>query len=161
MADVTGSAGSQARSDGGRWRRISAVVPFALLVPVLRQVPLPPAGATPLPWSHAILHSGVLLLLMAAHAWCYRRWQLAAPRRILLNEFLTRLWFATFAVLIVQGHAENGWALSFVAVPWAALTWEVHRQEVRSRGYDVAWNVTNLGLFLVGLWLMAMMALRL
>src|SRR5688572_22319036 len=83
------------RMPGGPMQRIArplAVAPYAAVAAVLLAV-VPP-------W-HAVGHAALLLALMAAHATCYQMWQPHAPRRILLNELLTRLWFATYLVLLV------------------------------------------------------------
>src|ERR1041385_6033399 len=133
-----------------RARQALAVAPFLVLAAVLRDVPLPPATSTPLPWTWAVGNAALLLAALTAHTWCYARWQPAAPRRMLANEALARLWFVVYGVLLVQRVGPNGWAFSLVAVPWAALAWEVHRQDVRKRGYAMAWNLGNWGLFLLG-----------
>lgn len=140
---------------------VLAAAPFALLVPVLRQVPVPPADAVPLPWLHAAGHAILLATLLSAHTWCYGRWQPAAPRRILINELLARAWFAVYGALIVGRATDLGLPFLLLALPWAALCWEVHRQDVRKRGYDVAWNLGNWGLFLLGLAFMELAAVRL
>ncbi len=91
---------------------------------------------------------------------CYARWQPAAPRRMLLNEALARLWFAVYGAIIVGRATPLGFAFLLMAVPWAALCWEVHRQEVQESGYVAAWNLANWGLFLLGLSLLELAAVN-
>src|SRR5688572_18014243 len=111
-----------------------AFLPFAGLAYVLRRLPEGRSGAA-MPWSHALAHAAVLAALLLAHAMCYERWHPRAPGRILLNELLTRAWFTAFGTLLVGLHGPNGpWFLA-LAAPWAALTWLVHRDQVRKEGY--------------------------
>lgn len=138
-----------------RWM---AALAFAGLVPALHWVPVPPAAAAPIPWLHAAAHAALLMGLLGAHTWCYARWQPHAPRRILANELLARLWFAVAGAVIVGRATPDGMGFLLVGVPWAALTWEVHRQDVRKRGYDATWNLANWGLFLLGLALLESLA---
>lgn len=129
----------------------SAVAPYVLLVPVLRLLPLPPATTGPVPWAWAVGNAALLLGAFVAHTLCYARWQPAAPRRMLVNELLARLWFVAFAVIVVGRTTSNGWRLLLVALPWALLCWEVHRNDVQRHGYRVAWNLGAWGLYLLGL----------
>lgn len=142
-------------------RDAASVLPFLLLVPVLHFVPLPPATTLTVSWGWAVANAALLLGAFTAHVTCYARWQPAAPRRMLLNEALARLWFAVYGALVVGRVTPLGPAFLLVAVPWAALSWEVHRQEVRKAGYARAWNLANWGLFLLGLSLMELVAVRL
>lgn len=141
-------------------RKLAAVLPFLLLAPALRYVPVPPADAAPIPWLHATGHAALLLGLLSAHTWCYARWQPHAPRRILANELMARAWFAVYGALVVGRATDAGPAFLLVALPWAGLAWEVHRQDVGKRGYDVPWNLANWGVFLLGLALMELVAVR-
>lgn len=115
-----------------------AVVPYAAIGAVLLAL-LPP-------WQ-AIGNAALLLALMAAHAACYRLWQPHAPRRILVNELLTRLWFATYVVLL-GGLLGGSLAVAALAFPVAVSSWLVHRRFVRG-GYQAAQNVLQLGVFLL------------
>lgn len=139
-------------------REAWGVLPFALLVPVLRYVPLPPYSMVPLPWGVAVAHAALFLVAFTAYVVCYARWQPSAPGRILLNEALARLWFAVYGALIVGLATPLGFHFLLMAVPWAALCWEVHRQEVRKAGYAAGWNLANWGLFLLGLSLLELAA---
>lgn len=141
-----------------RWREAWGVLPFVLLVPVLRYVPLPPYSAVPLPWWVALANAALLLAAFTAHVACYARWQPAAPGRMLLNEALARLWFAVYGAIVVGRATPLGFAFLLMALPWAALCWEVHRQEVKKAGYDAGWNLANWGLFLLGLSLLELAA---
>lgn len=138
-----------------------ALLPFAALVPVLRLVPNAATAFQPMPWSHAAGHAVVLAGLMAAHAACYARWNLGAPRRIAQNEALTRLWFVTFGFLVVAGHKPTGLLYASLALPWAALSWQTHRRFVaRDGGYRFTANLGLLGLFLFGLALIGLIGVR-
>lgn len=134
-----------------RWRAVLAGLPFALLVPAFRFVPLPPHHGATTPWEWTVIHAAILAAAFAAHVACYARWQPRAPGRMLLNEALARLWFVTYGILVVGRASPQGLAFLLVGVPWAALAWEVHRQDVRKRGYDPTWNLAAWGLFLLGL----------
>lgn len=129
----------------------AAVTPFVLLVPILRLLPLPPAVLGPVPWAWAVGNGALLLAAFGAHTWCYARWAPHAPKRMLVNELLARLWFVAYAVVLVGRASANGWRILLVAVPWALLSWEVHRNDVRRHGYRVAWNLGAWGTYLVGL----------
>ncbi len=138
-----------------------AAAPFAGLAVVLRQVPSARSAFQPMPWSDAILHAAVLFGLLAAHAACYARWSRGAPRRIELNEALTRLWFVTFGYLVLAAHGPNGPLFVALAMPWAALSFEVHRATVRRQGaYRFAASLGNHGLFLTGLALVGLLGIR-
>lgn len=143
-----------------RWRKAGSVLPFALLVPVFRYIPLPPHATVPLPWGWAVGNAALLLAAFTAHVACYARWQPAAPRRLLLNEALARLWFAVYGAIVVGRATPLGLEFLLMAVPWAALCWEVHRQEVRKAGYDATWNLANWGLLLLGLSLLELGAIH-
>lgn len=159
MALIGRMAGRGAATRAAAWRmRVLAAVAFAGLVPVLHWVPVPPATTAPIPWLHAAAHAALLLGLLAAHTGFYARWQPHAPGRILTNEFLARLWFAVYGAIVVGRASPDGLGFLLVGVPWAALTWEVHRQDVRKRGYDAPWNLANWGLFLLGLALLESLA---
>lgn len=139
-----------------------AALPFAALAAVLRQVPSAASAFQPMPWWQAVLHAAVLLGLMAAHAACYARWSRGAPRRIELNEGLTRLWFVAFGYLVVAAHRPTGPLYLALALPWAALSFEAHRATVRRRGaYAAVASLANHGLFQVGLALIGLLAIRL
>ena len=152
------NAARAAAASGSRLHVAAAVVPFLLLVPVLRILPLPPAEAGPVPWSWAVGNGALLLAAFAAHTWCYARWQPYAPRRMLANELFARLWFVAYAVILVGRATPNGLLMLLVALPWALLCWEVHRNDVKRHGYRVAWNLGAWGAFLVGLSLFELVA---
>lgn len=136
----------------------AAAAPFVLLAAVLQLLPLPPARLGPVPWSWAIGNAALLFGAFVAHTVCYARWQPHAPRRILVNEALARLWFVAYGVILVGRATPHGFVFLLLALPWAALCWEVHRADVRRRGYDVAWNLAAWGLFLLGLALFELLA---
>ncbi len=135
-----------------------AVAPFAFLAAAFRLLPLPPFGTAPVPWAWAAGNAALLLLAFSAHAWCYARWQPHAPGRMLANELMARLWFAAYGVLVVGRASPNGFRLLWLAVPWAALCWEVHRQDVRRGGYRAIWNLGAWGVYLLGLGLLELVA---
>ena len=138
-----------------------AAAPFAGLAVVLRQVPSARSAFQPMPWSDAVLHAAVLLVLLAAHAACYARWSRGAPRRIELNEALTRIWFVVFGYLVVAGHKTTGPLYVALALPWALLSFELHRARVRHDGrYRFAASLGNHGLFLTGLALLGLLGVR-
>lgn len=101
----------------------------------------------PLSWAASIGNAALLFGLLSAHAWCYQRWQPYAPGRILVNELLTRLWFATYVVLLV-GLLDGAMVVAVLGFPLAVSSWLVHRRLVR-RGYQVAENVLQLGVTLL------------
>lgn len=138
-----------------------AAAPFAFLAAVVRFVPLPPAAVTPTPWPQALGTAALLLAAFWAHTWCYARWQPHAPRRMLANELMARLWFVAYAVVVVGNASPNGFRLLWLAVPWAVLAWEVHRDDVRKNGYRVAWNLGAWGVYLLGLFLLEVVAVSL
>ena len=146
-------------------RRAVAVLatgPFVTLAGVLRQVPDWLTHPAAMPWRNSIVHSLVLLGLVAAHAWCYALWQPHAPNRILVNEFLTRLWFALLGLLAVGGTTDYGGLFLVMAAAWAVASWCVHYLLLRKQGsYRVGANIAMLGLFLLGLALMALVCLEL
>lgn len=159
MAGIGRMARRGEATDANAWRmRALASIAFAGLVPALRWVPVPPAATAPIPWPHAAAHAFLLAGLLGAHTWCYARWRSHAPGRILANELLARLWFAVYGAIVVGRASPDGLGFLLVGVPWAALTWEVHRQDVRKRGYDASWNLANWGLFLMGLVLLEALA---
>lgn len=121
-----------------RIARPLALAPYAAIAAVLLAL-LPP-------WQ-AVGNAALLLALMAAHATCYRLWQPHAPRRILVNELLTRLWFATYAVLLV-GLLDGAVVVAALAFPLAVTSWLLHRSLLRN-GYRTAENVLQLGVFLL------------
>ncbi|MHB1261094.1 MAG: hypothetical protein ACYC2H_05200 [Thermoplasmatota archaeon] len=137
-----------------------ALAPFATLAGVIRQVPSTP-GLEPMPWWQALAHTVVLLALMAAHAKCYALWTPHAPNRMLVNEFLTRAWFVIFGLLVVLGRGDTGPIYLVMAAAWGVAAWCTHYLVLRSqKGYRALENLAQLGLFLVGLALMALMAIR-
>lgn len=143
----------------GRIARVGA--PYAGLAVALKQVPDAATNFQPMPWSHAAGHALLLLGLMSAHTACYKRWSLGAPRRIALNELLTRLWFVAFGVLVVMVH-PGGPALLFLlaGLAWAALSWLTHLAMTRRHGgYCALPNLAMLGVFLLGLALLGEIAL--
>ncbi|MEK6985860.1 MAG: hypothetical protein AABX89_05730 [Candidatus Thermoplasmatota archaeon] len=138
-----------------------ALLPFAALAPVLRLVPNAATAFQPMPWSHAAGHALVLAGLMAAHAACYARWSVGAPRLIAQNEAFTRLWFVTFGFLVVAGHKPTGGLYLALALPWAALSFLAHRRfALRDGGYRFTTNFGLLGFFLLGLALIGLIGVR-
>lgn len=101
-------------------------------------------------WPQALGNAGLLFGLMWAHATCYALWQPYAKGRILLNELLTRLWFALDAVLVAGWLDLDLRLVGTVGLVWAVASWGLHRRLVRT-GYVVVDNVALLGLFLAGL----------
>lgn len=128
---------------------LAAPLPFAALAGILQAwVPRGQAGG----------HAALLFGLMVAHALCYARWQPHAPRRILVNEWLARLWFVVYATLLVQARSDVGAMMLGLGTAWASCTAILHARLVR-RGYRSAENVLQLGVFLLGLtWLMVRVA---
>ena len=117
--------------------------------------PLPFAGLAAIlqawvPRGQAMGHAALLLVLMVAHALCYARWQPRAPRRILVNEWLARLWFVVYAALLVQSRSEAGNVMLALGAAWAVLSGAAHTVLVQ-RGYRAGENVAQLGIFLFGL----------
>jgi hypothetical protein len=139
----------------------AALLPYAGLAVVLKQVPDAATSFQPMPWSHAAGHALVLLGLMSAHAACYRRWSVGAPRRIAANELLARLWFVAFGFLVVAAHPFGRGGLFLLgALAWALLSWLTHLALARRDGrYRALPNVALLGLFLLGLALLALVSL--
>lgn len=138
-----------------------AVATFATLAAVLHQVPSHP-GAGPMPWWQAAAYAAALFALMAAHARCYALWAPVAPNRILVNEFLTRSWFVVFGLLVVSFHGDTGPIYLVMAAAWAVASWCTHYLVLRSqKGYRTLENLAQHGLFLVGLALMGLVAIRL
>ena len=146
-------------------RRAVAVLaagPFVTLAGVLRQLPDWLTFPADMPWRNSIVHSLILLGLVAAHSVCYGLWQPHAPNRILVNEFLTRLWFALLGLLAVGATTDYGGLFLVMAAAWAVASWCVHYLLLRMQGtYRVDANIAMLGLFLLGLALMAMVCLQL
>lgn len=138
----------------------AAIAPFAALGGVLRQVPVAP-GLGPTPWWQAAAQAALLLGLMAAHASCYALWTPHAPNRMLVNEFLTRSWFVLFGLLVVQHRGDTGPIYLVMAAAWGVASWCTHYLILRSQqGYRAPDNLAQMGLFLVGLALMALLAIR-
>ena len=140
---------------------VAAAAPFAFLAAVLRFVPLPPYVDAPVPWAWAAGTAAVLLAAFVAHTLCYARWQPHAPRRMLANELMARLWFVAFGAIVVGRASPNGLRFLLLAVPWALLAWEVHRNEVKANGYRVPWNLAAWGVFLIGMALLEAAAVTL
>jgi hypothetical protein len=141
------------------WTMVAAT--FATLAAVLHAIP-PHPGAGPMPWWQAIAYTGLLLTLMAAQAFSYAAWTPHSPNRILVNEFLTRSWFGLFGLLVVSAHGDTGPLYLVMASGWAVAAWCTHYLVLRLHGaYRPVENLAQLGLFLVGLALMGLMAIRL
>lgn len=146
-----------------RWGvAIVAAVPFATLAGILRQLPDPWTDGAAMPWSHALGHAAVLAAAMGAHAACYALWQPHAPNRMLVNEFLTRMWFVLSGLALVGAHGDYGALFLIMAAPWAVASWCTHYLVLRREAsYRADSNAALLGLFLVGLALMALVCVRL
>lgn len=146
-------------------RRATAVLaaaPFITLSGVLKQLPDGGRLGVPMSWGSSLLHAGILLGLVAAHAWCYARWQPHAPNRILVNEFLTRLWFVLFGLLLVGAVSEYGGLFLVMAAAWAVASWCTHYLILRRQErYAPGANIAQLGLFLLGLALVGLICVRL
>jgi hypothetical protein len=141
---------------------VLAVAPFVTLAGVLRQLPGGTDSLAPMPWPHAAGHAALLLGLMAAHAWGYAQWQPHAPNRLLVNEFLTRMWFVLFGLILVGLHGDYGSLFFLLAAPWAVASWCTHYLVLRGQGaYSAGGNLAMLGLFLLGLALMALVCVKL
>jgi hypothetical protein len=137
-----------------------AVVPFATLAGVLRQLP-EWRGRGAMPWSHAAADAAVLFGLLGLHAFSYVRWSEVAPNRMLVNEFLTRTWFVLFGLAVVGLNADTGGVYLALASGLAVASWCVHYTVLRSQGrYRALENLAQHGLFLVGLALAILVALR-
>jgi hypothetical protein len=142
-----------------RAKWVLAVGPFIALAAVLHRLPDPHGGLNADAWPHAIVHTTILFGLMAAHAACYRRWSAASPNRMLVNEFLTRIWFVVFGLLLVGMAGDQAPIFAVMAAPWAVASWCTHYLLLRGQGsYVVATNLTVLGVFLLGLALMGLIA---
>ena len=146
-------------------RRLAAVLavsPYVVLAGVLRQLPDLWSHPAPMPWSHAAGNTLLFLGLMAWHSWSYARWQPHAPNRMLVNEFLTRLWFVLFGLIAVGAVGPFGGVYLVMAAPWAVASWCTHYLVLRQHDrYDAPLNVGLLGLFLLGLALMGLVCLSL
>ena len=140
---------------------VAAAAPFAFLAAVLRFLPIPPHDAAPVPWGFALANAALLLAAFVAHTLCYARWQPHAPGRMLANELMARLWFAAYGAIVVGRASPNGLRFLLLAVPWALLAWEVHRNEVKANGYRVPWNLAAWGVFLIGMALLEVAAIAL
>jgi hypothetical protein len=139
-----------------------ALLPFAALAAVLKQVPDAATSFQPMPWSHAAGHALVLLGLFAAHCACYARWSVGAPRRIAANELMARLWLVVFGFLVVAGHKETGGLYLLLAGLWTALSFLTHRRWVAKQGgYRFLSNLGTWGLFLFGLSLIGLLSIKL
>ncbi len=137
-----------------------AVVPFATLAGILHQVP-ERAAEPPMPWSHAAANAVLLLALLGWHSWCYERWSKAAPNRVLVNEFLARTWFVLFGLLAVGLNADTGGVYLALASGLAVAAWCTHYIILRAQGsYRALENLAQHGLFLVGIALSILVALR-
>jgi hypothetical protein len=98
---------------------------------------------------------------MAAHAWCYALWTPHAPNRMLINEFLTRSWFVLFGLLLVSSQGDAGPLYLVMAAAWAVASWCTFYIVLRTQKvYRALENLAQLGLFLVGLALMALLGIR-
>lgn len=139
-----------------------AVAPFATLAGVLKQLPDPWTAGAAMPWSHALGHTALLAVALGAHAACYALWQPHAPNRMLVNEFLTRGWFVLSGLALVGAHGGYGALFLVMAAPWAVASWCTHYLVLRREGvYRADSNAALLGLFLLGLALMALVCVRL
>ncbi len=136
------------------------MVPFVTLAGVLHQVPVTPEVDL-MPWWQAAGTTLLLLALMATHAVCYALWTTHAPNRMLVNEFLTRAWFVIFGLMAVFRHGDTGPIYLVMAAAWAVASWCTHYLVLRSqKSYRTLENLAQHGLFLVGLALMALVAIR-
>lgn len=146
-------------------RRIAwtmAIAAFAAFAAILMRVPAGAGADESLPAWKAVANAALLLGLMAAHAWCYAAWTPHAPNRMLVNEFLTRSWFVLFGLLVVSAHGDTGPLYLVMAAAWAVASWCTHYLVLRAqKGYRPVENLAQHGLFLVGLALMGLMAIRL
>lgn len=141
---------------------VLATAPFVTLTGVLKQLPDAWAPSVSMSWPAAAGHAAVLATLMAAHAWGYALWTPHAPNRMLVNEFLTRMWFVLFGLLAVGMHGDYGALFLVMAAPWGVASWCTHYLVLRSQaGYRPGPNLAMLGLFLVGLALMALVCVKL
>src|SRR5205085_4601582 len=107
---------------------------YIALAGILRQVPDGFTVPMPMPWSHAVLHSVILFGLMSAHAVCYRLWTPHAPNRMLVNEFLTRIWFILFGLLVIGMAGDEAPIFFVMAAPWAVASWCTHYLLLRREG---------------------------
>ena len=138
-----------------------AAATFVTLAGVLHALPARPGSGT-MPWGPAAAGSALLLGLMAAHAFGYAAWTAHAPNRILVNEFLTRACFVLVGLLVVSAHGDTGPLYLVMAAAWAVASWCTHYLVLRAQqAYRPVENLAQLGLFLVGLALMALLGIRL
>lgn len=141
---------------------VLTVAPYITLSGVLKQLPDWMSFPDAMPWPNAVGHTVLLFGLMGLHAWCYSLWQPAAPNRMLINEFVTRTWFVLFGLVLVGAQTEYGAIYLILAAPWGVASWCTHYLLLRRQErYDAATNTAVLGLFLLGLVLMALLCFRL
>lgn len=141
---------------------VLAVAPFVALSGVLKQLPDAADGGGPMPWSYAVAYTLLLLGLLGAHSWLYARWQPHAPNRILVNEFLTRLWLVLFGLLLVGLNGDYGGIYLVMAAAWAVASWCTHYLVLRQQGgYSAGVNLAMLGLYVLGLALMGLICVNL
>lgn len=141
---------------------VLAVAPFITLSGVLKQLPDYLTYPEAMPWGNAVAHTAILLGLLWAHAWCYARWQPHAPNRILVNEFLTRLWFVVFGLVAVGAIGDYGGLYLVMAAAWAVASWCTYYLVFRQQeAYRPGLNTAILGLFLLGLALIALICVKL
>ena len=137
-----------------------ALAPFVALAVALGKVPTS-AGLQPLPWWQAAAYAAALLGLMGIHAACYARWTPHAPNRMLVNEFLTRSWFVLSGLLVVSLRGDTGPIYLVMGSAWGVASWCTHYLVLRSqKEYRPLENLAQLGLFLFGLSLMGLLAVR-
>lgn len=138
-----------------------ALATFAALAGVLHAIPSQPGGGA-MPWWQAAAGSALLFGLMAAHAHGYAAWTPHAPNRVLVNEFLTRAAFVLSGLLVVSAHGDTGPLYLVMAAAWAVASWCTHYLVLRAqKSYRPVENLAQLGLFLLGLALMALLGIRL
>lgn len=140
---------------------VMAILPFGVLAAVLRQLPMWYNGLAPQGWAWGAANAAVLLALMAWHAASYARWAETSPNRMLVNEFLTRAWLGLFGLVGVGLVGDTGAMYLLMAASWGVASWCVHYLVLRGQGcYRALENLGMLGVYLVGLALIALMQVR-
>lgn len=139
-----------------------AIAPFATLAAVLRQFPAEPGAVELIPTWQALTAAAVLFAAMAGHSLASSRWTPHAPNRMLVNEFLVRAAFALAGLVAVSLFGDTGPLYLVMASAWAVAAWCTHYLVLRMQGaYRVLENLAQHGLFLLGLALMGLIAVRL
>lgn len=137
------------------------LAPFVTLAAVLRQLPALADAATPAGWAPAAAVSAGLFVLAAASSFGHERWATHSPNRILVNEFVARTFFVVAGFAVVAGR-DTAPLYLLMGAAWGVASWCTHYLFLRRQGtYRALENLAQLGLFLLGLALMALVSVRL